>query len=38
VLEQDTILTEPPKGAGPVTDVNLSAENLRAELRRAGAR
>jgi inosose dehydratase len=29
VLEQDTILTEEPRGAGPVTDVHTSVENLR---------
>jgi inosose dehydratase len=29
VLEQDTILTEEPRGEGPITDVNTSAEYLR---------
>jgi inosose dehydratase len=29
VLEQDTILTEEPRGAGPVADVQASAEYLR---------
>jgi inosose dehydratase len=29
VLEQDTILTEEPRGEGPMTDVNTSAEYLR---------
>jgi inosose dehydratase len=35
VLEQDTILTEAPKGEGPVADVNTSAEHLRAALSRS---
>jgi inosose dehydratase len=35
VLEQDTVLTEEPRGAGPVTDVHASAEHLRALLRGA---
>jgi inosose dehydratase len=34
VLEQDTILTEEPRGAGPVADVWASAEYLRSVLRR----
>ena len=34
VLEQDTILTEEPRGEGPVADVFTSAEYLRAALRR----
>jgi inosose dehydratase len=34
VLEQDTILTEEPKGHGPVDDVWASAEYLRSVLRR----
>jgi sugar phosphate isomerase/epimerase len=29
VLEQDTILTEAPRGEGPVTDVRRSADYLR---------
>ena len=29
VLEQDTILTEEPRGEGPMADVNTSAEYLR---------
>jgi inosose dehydratase len=29
VLEQDTILTEEPRGEGPVADVHTSAEYLR---------
>jgi inosose dehydratase len=33
-LEQDTILTEEPRGEGPVADVWTSAEYLRAALRR----
>jgi inosose dehydratase len=33
-LEQDTILTEEPRGDGPVADVWSSAEHLRAVLRR----
>ncbi|NMH96957.1 sugar phosphate isomerase/epimerase family protein [Pseudonocardia acidicola] len=33
VLEQDTILTEEPRGDGPVADVHASAEHLRAVLR-----
>ena len=32
-LEQDTILTEEPRGEGPVADVRTSAENLRSVLR-----
>jgi inosose dehydratase len=32
VLEQDTILTDEPKGEGPVADVNASAEYLRSVL------
>jgi inosose dehydratase len=35
VLEQDTILTEPPRDEGPVRDVHASAEHLRSAL--AGA-
>jgi inosose dehydratase len=35
-LEQDTILTEEPKGEGPAADVWTSAEYLRTVLRRAG--
>jgi inosose dehydratase len=35
VLEQDTILTEEPRGAGPVADVWASAEYLRSVLRGA---
>ena len=34
-LEQDTILTEEPRGEGPVADVRTSADNLRAVLRGA---
>jgi inosose dehydratase len=34
-LEQDTILTEEPKGAGPAADVHTSADYLRSLLRRA---
>jgi inosose dehydratase len=34
-LEQDTILTDEPKGEGPVADVWASAEHLRAVLRRS---
>jgi inosose dehydratase len=34
VLEQDTILTEEPRGEGPVADVWTSAEHLRSILRR----
>lgn len=34
VLEQDTILTEEPRGDGPVADVWTSAEYLRSVLRR----
>lgn len=34
VLEQDTILTEEPRGDGPVADVWASAEYLRSVLRR----
>jgi inosose dehydratase len=33
VLEQDTILTEEPRGEGPVADVWASAEYLRSVLR-----
>jgi inosose dehydratase len=33
-LEQDAILTEEPRGEGPVADVWTSAEYLRAALRR----
>ena len=33
VLEQDTILTEEPRGEGPVADVSASAEYLRSVLR-----
>jgi inosose dehydratase len=33
VLEQDTILTEEPRGDGPVADVWASAEYLRSVLR-----
>ena len=36
VLEQDTILTEEPRDDGPVTDVRISAEHVRAVLTRAG--
>ena len=32
VLEQDTILTEEPRGEGPVADVRKSADYLRALL------
>jgi inosose dehydratase len=35
VLEQDTILTEEPRGEGPVADVWASAEYLRSVLRRS---
>lgn len=35
VLEQDTILTGEPTGAGPVADVQASAEHLRSVLTRA---
>ena len=35
VLEQDTILTEEPRGEGPVADVNASADYLRTVLGRA---
>jgi inosose dehydratase len=35
-LEQDTILTEEPKNAGPVADVWTSAEYLKTVLRRTG--
>jgi len=35
-LEQDTILTEEPKGEGPAADVRASAEYLRTVLRRTG--
>lgn len=35
VLEQDTILTEEPTGAGPLTDVEASAGHLRSVLARA---
>lgn len=34
VLEQDTILTEQPRGEGPVTDVRISVDHLRTLLRR----
>jgi inosose dehydratase len=34
VLEQDTILTEAPRGDGPVADVHTSVEHLRAILER----
>jgi inosose dehydratase len=34
VLEQDTILTEEPRGEGPLTDVRASLEHLHALLRR----
>jgi inosose dehydratase len=34
VLEQDTILTEEPRGDGPVADVRASADYLRSVLRR----
>ncbi|MFD5541961.1 sugar phosphate isomerase/epimerase family protein [Streptomyces sp. NPDC127079] len=37
VLEQDTILTEEPKGKGPVDDVWASAEHLRSVLRATAA-
>jgi inosose dehydratase len=33
VLEQDTILTEEPRGEGPVADVRASADYLRSVLR-----
>jgi sugar phosphate isomerase/epimerase len=33
VLEQDTILTEEPRGEGPVADVWASADDLRSVLR-----
>jgi inosose dehydratase len=36
VLEQDTILTEEPRGEGPVRDVHASAEHLRSALAAAG--
>jgi inosose dehydratase len=36
VLEQDTILTEEPRGEGPVADVWASAEHLRGVLARTG--
>jgi inosose dehydratase len=36
VLEQDTILTDEPRGIGPVADVNTSVEFLRAVLGRTG--
>ena len=32
-LEQDTILTDESTGEGPVSDVRISADNLRAVLR-----
>jgi inosose dehydratase len=32
-LEQDTILSEPPRGEGPVADVRTSADHLRSLLR-----
>jgi inosose dehydratase len=35
VLEQDTILVEPPTGEGPVGDVRTSADYLRSVLDRA---
>ena len=31
-LEQDTILTEEPRGEGPVTDVRISADHVRSLL------
>jgi inosose dehydratase len=34
-LEQDTILTEEPRGEGPVTDVRTSADHVRSLLARA---
>ena len=34
-LEQDTILTEEPRGEGPVTDVRTSADYVRGLLARA---
>ena len=37
-LEQDTILTEEPRGEGPVTDVRTSADYVRSLLDRAPAR
>ena len=37
-LEQDTILTEEPRGEGPVTDVRTSADHLRSLLAPSGAR
>lgn len=36
-LEQDTILTEEPRGEGPVTDVRTSAAYVRGLLTTAGA-
>jgi inosose dehydratase len=36
VLEQDTILTEEPRGEGPVGDVRTSADYVRSVLARAG--
>ena len=36
VLEQDTILTEEPRGEGPVADVNTSAEYLRRVISSSG--
>ncbi len=37
-LEQDTILTEEPRGGGPVTDVRTSADHVRSLLAPSGAR
>ena len=37
-LEQDTILTEDPRGEGPVTDVRTSADHVRSLLAPSGAR
>jgi inosose dehydratase len=36
-LEQDTILTEEPRGEGPVHDVRISADHVRALLATASA-
>jgi sugar phosphate isomerase/epimerase len=36
VLEQDTILTEEPRGEGPVADVHTSAEYLRSVISSSG--
>jgi len=36
-LEQDTILTEEPRGEGPVHDVRISADHVRDVLARASA-